>query len=68
MRVADPGHEAAVGAWHVGQGHVQRDNVLLFEVMAPHVDYAWWAAYRTELESRFRQDEILVHASAVERL
>lgn len=58
----------AVGAWEDGHGHVQRDEVLLFEVMASHADHAWWAAYRTELEARFRQDEILIRASAVERL
>ena len=58
----------AVGAWEDDRGHVRRDEVLLFEVMTPHADHAWWAGYRTELEARFRQDEVLIRASAVERL
>jgi hypothetical protein len=58
----------AVGAWEDDRGAVQRDEVLLFEVMADALDRAWWAAYRDTLQARFRQDEVLVRASAVERL
>ncbi|MDH5824804.1 hypothetical protein QFW77_17685 [Luteimonas sp. RD2P54] len=59
---------AAVGAWEDEEGRVQRDEVVLFEAMTEHVDHGWWAGYRGELERRFRQDEVLVRASAVERL
>ncbi|WP_024869255.1 hypothetical protein [Pseudoxanthomonas suwonensis] len=58
----------AVGLWEDEDGSVQRDEVVLFEVMAAHVDHGWWAAYREDLQRRFRQEEILVRASAVERL
>ncbi len=58
----------AVGAWEDDGGAVQRDEVVLFEVMAAHVDHGWWATYRETLERRFRQDEVLIRASAVERL
>ncbi|MDH5834831.1 hypothetical protein [Luteimonas kalidii] len=58
----------AVGAWEDDGGRVRRDEVVLFEVMTPHVDHGWWATYRDELERRFRQDEILIRASAMERL
>ena len=44
------------------------EGVLEAALLYPHADHAWWAAYRTELEARFRQDEILIRASAVERL
>lgn len=47
---------------------MQRDEVVLVEVMADHVDHGWWAAYREDLQRRFRQDEVLVRAMAVERL
>jgi len=50
------------------RGAVQRDEVVLLEVMAEHVDHGWWAAYREDLQSRFRQDEVLIRASAMERL
>ena len=58
----------ATGLWEDDDGDVQRDDVVLFEVMADHVDHAWWRHYRESLEQRFRQDEVLVRATAVERL
>jgi hypothetical protein len=58
----------AVGAWEDDRGAVQRDEVVLFEVMVPSVDHRWWAAYRDALQARFRQDEVLIRASEVERL
>jgi hypothetical protein len=45
-----------------------RDDVLLFEVMVEAIDRPWWFEYRRELERRFAQDEILLRASAVDRL
>lgn len=58
----------AVGAWEDDQGTVQKDDVILFEVMAEALDPAWWATYREGLQRRFRQDEVLIRAMAVERL
>lgn len=58
----------AAGAWQDEDGTVQRDEVVLVEVMAAQVDHGWWAAYREQLQRRFDQDEVLVRAMAVERL
>lgn len=58
----------AVGLWEDDEGDVQRDDVVLLEVMADHVDHGWWVSYRKGLERRFRQDEVLVRATRVERL
>ena len=58
----------AVGAWENSQGEVARDEVVLFEVMVPALDRRWWGDYRQELEQRFRQDEILIRISRIERL
>ncbi len=58
----------AVGLWEDGGGGVQRDEVVLLEVMDQALDPAWWAGYRGQLERRFRQDEVLVRATAVQRL
>lgn len=58
----------ATGLWEDDGGDVQRDDVVLFEVMVDHLDHAWWRNYRETLESRFHQDEVLVRATAVERL
>src|SRR5690606_480824 len=58
----------ATGLWEDDAGEVQRDEVVLFEVMVEQLDHGWWRAYRTRLEGRFRQDEVLVRATSVERL
>lgn len=58
----------ASGAWEDDRGAVQRDEVVLFEVMADEADPDWWKGYRDVLQRRFRQDEILVRATRVERL
>ena len=57
----------AEGLW-VEDGDRSRDNIVIFEVMADRLDRGWWRRYRAELESRFRQDEIVVRAREVERL
>lgn len=58
----------AVGLWEDDAGGVCRDDVVLFEVMVDTLDRAWWDAWRRTLEQRFGQEEILVRASAAERL
>src|SRR5919112_5665683 len=58
----------AEGLWKQGSGAPDRDDIIIFEVMADWLDRGWWSAYRTELERRFRQDEIVVRAREVELL
>jgi hypothetical protein len=57
----------AEGLWEEG-GDVSRDEIVVFEVMADDLDRAWWRGYRESLESRFRQDAIVVRAGEAERL
>ncbi len=58
----------ASGAWEDDRGKLQRDELVLLEVMTAHVDHGWWSDYRSQLERRFRQDEVLVRAMGVEQL
>ena len=58
----------AAGAWKDDEGDVARDDVVIVEVMAEDLDRAWWADYRRALEARFRQDEIVIRATPIERL
>jgi hypothetical protein len=58
----------AEGFWKPNEATVSRDDVVVFEVMAKRLDHAWWARYREELEERFRQEELVVRASAIRRL
>jgi hypothetical protein len=58
----------AEGLWESADGDVDRDSIVIFEVMADELDRAWWADYRADLQRLFEQDEIVIRASAVERL
>ena len=58
----------AEGLWKEDAGRVSRDDVVIYEVMTDGLDRAWWRAYRIALEERFRQEEVVVRASVIERL
>jgi hypothetical protein len=55
----------AVGLWEDESGEVQRDDVVLFEVMADDLDRNWWQHYRHDLQERFCQQSIMVRATDI---
>jgi hypothetical protein len=57
----------AEGLWQ-DDGAIEEDRIVTAEVMTEVVDRVWWARYRAELETRFRQDEIVIRVSQIERL
>jgi len=58
----------ARGLWQAEDGTVARDDVVILEVMADGLERSWWADYRRTLEARFRQDEVVIRATPIERL
>jgi hypothetical protein len=58
----------AQGTWEDDEGRIRHDDVIVLEVMAESLDRTWWSGYRAELAARFRQDEVVVRASAMEIL
>lgn len=58
----------AVGLWENESGEVQRDDVVLFEIMTEELDRNWWGHYRLDLEKRFCQQAIIFRATDVEML
>jgi hypothetical protein len=58
----------AVGLWKEGENEFTHDEVVMFEVISSELDNDWWAAYRTELQHKFSQDELLVWASRIIKL
>jgi hypothetical protein len=58
----------AEGLWKTSEGERNRDEIVIFEVMADWIDRSWWRAYRAELERRFGQDVILIRAREVDVL
>ena len=57
----------AEGLWQ-DEGQTKHDDIIVFEVMAEGVDTKWWRGYRKTLETRFRQDVIVVRAQMVSLL
>ena len=57
----------ANGLWE-NDGSVERDDIVVYEVMSERLDRAWWARYRQELAARLRQKELVVRAQVIEVL
>jgi hypothetical protein len=58
----------AQGTWTAASGEIDRDEVVMCEVMVGNLDRPWWANYRQALERRFGQEELVVRATPLERL
>jgi hypothetical protein len=59
----------AQGVWKdEEEGTVERDEIVVIEVMAESLERAWWKGYCEELRRRFRQEELVVRAMEMERL
>lgn len=58
----------AEGLWREHENKVSRDDVVIFEVMVGTLDRRWWRGYRSDLENRFQQAEMIVRASVIEKL
>jgi hypothetical protein len=57
----------AQGLWN-DEGKTKHDEIVVFEVMAKHLDAAWWRDYRSALEREFRQYTIVIRAQPVTML
>jgi hypothetical protein len=58
----------AEGLWRDGPAATVRDDIVIYEVMTDQVDRAWWQAYRRRLETRFRQEQIVIRVQEIDLL
>jgi hypothetical protein len=58
----------AKGLWAEGGDSVEQDDIVVYEVMVDELDRGWWGGYKTDLERRFDQKELVVRAQAIELL
>ena len=56
----------AKGLWTAPDGHTERDDVVMVEVVTDSFDRAWWRTYAATLAERFGQESIHVRAIPVE--
>jgi hypothetical protein len=58
----------AEGVWRDGPAETVRDDIVIYEVMTDAVDRPWWQAYRRRLETRFRQEQVVMRVQDIELL
>ena len=58
----------ATGLWKRTEAEVERDQVIMVEVVVEVLDRPWWTRYRDQLARRFDQEEIHARAIAIERI
>ena len=58
----------ATGLWQRDDGSIDRDEMIMVEVMVDVMDDQWWRAYREGLERQFAQDAIVIRAIAIRTL
>ena len=56
----------ATGLWKNDDETIERDQVIMVEVVVEVFDREWWMAYREQLEQRFGQEEVHARALAME--
>ena len=55
---------AAEGHWRT-QKKTKRDDIVVYEVMAPSFELKWWRNYQRTLQKSFRQDRIVIRAQKI---
>ena len=58
----------ATGLWKRDDEEIERDQVIMIEVVVDVLDREWWARYREQLETRFGQEEVHARALAMEQI
>jgi hypothetical protein len=57
---------AASGAWINDRGILERDELVMVEVIVETFDRDWWQSYAGRLATRFAQDEVHIRALPLE--
>lgn len=58
----------AEGLWVSDTDRLERDDIVVVEVMVEELDPATWAALRERLAARLGQQDIVIRATRIERL
>jgi hypothetical protein len=58
----------ATGLWKPTETEIERDLVIMVEVVVDIFDGEWWAQYREQLEQRFGQEEVHARAIAIQQI
>ncbi|RRW43738.1 hypothetical protein EGJ52_14095 [Pseudomonas luteola] len=56
------------GLWQEDESHTIQDELIIYEVMTDALEQGWWQQYRASLETRFRQEAVVVRAHTISLL
>ena len=59
--------EPAEGLWKRATT-IERDRIIVVEVMVEDVDEAWWRDYRQRLEREFEQESVMIRVTTCQTL
>lgn len=55
----------AEGLWKEATQKTVKDDIIIYEVLAPELDEAFWQAYKEKLMTQFRQEELLISCASI---
>lgn len=55
----------AKGLWKDDDKNTVSDDILIYEIMAVSLDVEFWKKYKQKLKKRFKQEEVLIWATAI---
>jgi hypothetical protein len=58
----------AEGLWTREGYSTSRDDIVVFEVMVTKIDEKWWSEYRKTLETRLRQESVVIRTHSIRLL
>ena len=58
----------AEGRWRDEGERERHDEIVVMDTMVKVLDRSWWSSYRQQLQTSFRQDEIVLRAMPIEKL
>jgi hypothetical protein len=58
----------ATGLWKRDDDAIERDQVIMVEVVVEAFDRDWWTNYREQLERRFGQEEVHARVLPMEQI
>lgn len=54
------------GLWNTPQAGKSHDAIVIYEIMVQQLDRPWWEGYKTDLERRFAQEELVIRVSRID--
>jgi len=55
----------AEGLWKEAEEKTVKDDILIYEVIAPDLDATFWQDYKEVLKRQFKQEELLISCASV---